>query len=178
MSIDQLELLLRLKSPHLASSLAYVPCAPRGWLSRDALLTRYAQERLLPTTVLEDTDEIDARRAALPNRLYEHSLRYIMRTNKSELYDFITDAMNRGDEQVLLGLVTRPYEHAADAELFTRVMIDERNLLWARRLVPILDRGNAVIAVGAAHLPGPRGVITLLRRSGYQVVPSYVDALR
>ncbi|MFU0506185.1 TraB/GumN family protein [Pseudaminobacter sp. NGMCC 1.201702] len=50
---------------------------------------------------------------------------------------------------------------------FEEAMITARNKVMADRAEPILARGNAFIAVGAMHLPGPKGLIELLRRQGF-----------
>lgn len=53
------------------------------------------------------------------------------------------------------------------------------NLLWRRnvrmvkRIRPRLLDGNAFIAVGALHLPGERGLLSLLERMGYTVSAIY-----
>lgn len=59
----------------------------------------------------------------------------------------------------------------ADYELFLKYLISDRNHVMAERAVPIIDRGNAFIAVGALHLPGKDGIIELLRAKGYRVTP-------
>ena len=48
-------------------------------------------------------------------------------------------------------------------------MVTARNRTMAANAAPILQRGNAFIAVGALHLPGEKGLIELLRRDGYTV---------
>ncbi|KAB2720432.1 TraB/GumN family protein [Brucella intermedia] len=58
-----------------------------------------------------------------------------------------------------------------DYDLFLKYLISDRNHVMADRAVPIIDKGNAFIAVGALHLPGADGVIELLRAKGYRVVP-------
>jgi len=58
-----------------------------------------------------------------------------------------------------------------DYDLFLKYLISDRNHVMADRAVPIIDKGNAFIAVGALHLPGTDGVIELLRAKGYRVVP-------
>jgi uncharacterized protein YbaP (TraB family) len=35
----------------------------------------------------------------------------------------------------------------------------------------MLEKGNAFIAVGALHLPGETGLVSLLRERGYTVSP-------
>jgi uncharacterized protein YbaP (TraB family) len=39
----------------------------------------------------------------------------------------------------------------------------------ATNAAPILAGGNVFIAVGALHLPGPEGLVELLRKAGYTV---------
>ncbi|WP_273792176.1 TraB/GumN family protein [Brucella anthropi] len=58
-----------------------------------------------------------------------------------------------------------------DYELFLKYLISNRNHVMADRAVPIIDKGNAFIAVGALHLPGKEGIIELLRAKGYLVTP-------
>lgn len=48
-------------------------------------------------------------------------------------------------------------------------LIDARNAVMVARLRSGLARGNAFVAVGAAHLPGEAGMLHLLEREGYQV---------
>lgn len=57
-----------------------------------------------------------------------------------------------------------------DAELdrLDQRLVFERNADWIPKLERIMDGGGAFIAVGAAHLPGSRGVIALLAARGYR----------
>jgi uncharacterized protein YbaP (TraB family) len=52
-------------------------------------------------------------------------------------------------------------------------MVNDRNIAWIPVMRPVmrhyLDEGNAVVVVGAAHLPGQSGLIHLLEKSGYAV---------
>lgn len=52
---------------------------------------------------------------------------------------------------------------------FEQAMIIERNKTMLRTAEPILAAGNAFIAVGALHLPGPDGLVEMLRRNGHTV---------
>lgn len=47
----------------------------------------------------------------------------------------------------------------------------DRNKRWMVKLPTLLSAGNQFIAVGALHLPGPDGLIDLLRRQGYTLKP-------
>lgn len=50
----------------------------------------------------------------------------------------------------------------------TSLLID-RNARMRNAMLPLLEKGDAFIAVGALHLPGPTGLVALLRQSGYTV---------
>lgn len=56
-----------------------------------------------------------------------------------------------------------------DFGAFEAKIILERNYLMAERAEPILNDGNAFIAIGALHLPGEEGVIELLRKQGFDI---------
>ncbi|MFQ0813643.1 polysaccharide biosynthesis protein GumN [Brucella anthropi] len=58
-----------------------------------------------------------------------------------------------------------------DYDSFLKYLISDRNHRMVDRVVPIIDKGNAFIAVGALHLPGKDGIIELLRAKGYRVIP-------
>ncbi len=55
---------------------------------------------------------------------------------------------------------------------FEETMITARNKTMAEKAEPLLASGNAFIAVGALHLPGPEGLVELFRKAGYTVSPA------
>ncbi len=52
---------------------------------------------------------------------------------------------------------------------FKKTLLIDRNAKMRDAAIPLLEKGNAFIAVGALHLPGPTGLISLLREKGYAV---------
>lgn len=54
---------------------------------------------------------------------------------------------------------------------FTDILLVNRNENWVEKLKGILPAKSVLIAVGAGHLPGDKGVISLLRKAGYTVEP-------
>lgn len=48
-------------------------------------------------------------------------------------------------------------------------MIRDRNSRWVENMPKIMNEGSTLFVVGAAHLPGEDGVLTLLKRDGYKV---------
>ncbi|MFX1739919.1 TraB/GumN family protein [Paraburkholderia sp. A1RI_3L] len=77
-------------------------------------------------------------------------------------------ALNRGDYGAVLALVNTGYADPADAATFYRLMVAERNRAWMAPLQRYLNEGNALVLVGAAHLPGNAGLIQLLQQAGYR----------
>ena len=54
---------------------------------------------------------------------------------------------------------------------FTDLLLYHRNQNWVKKLKSLMLEKSLVIAVGAGHLPGEKGVINLLRKEGYTVTP-------
>jgi uncharacterized protein YbaP (TraB family) len=52
---------------------------------------------------------------------------------------------------------------------FKKTLLVDRNVKMRDAAGPMLEKGNAFIAVGALHLPGPTGLIALLRERGYTI---------
>jgi uncharacterized protein YbaP (TraB family) len=59
------------------------------------------------------------------------------------------------------------------ARVFHKRILDSRNKIMVKRMAPRLTEGNALIAVGAAHLPGRVGILNLLAKQGYTVARVY-----
>lgn len=51
------------------------------------------------------------------------------------------------------------------------ILLYNRNRNWVEKLKTLVKERSMVIAVGAGHLPGEKGVISLLRKEGYKVTP-------
>lgn len=54
---------------------------------------------------------------------------------------------------------------------FQHSIINERNRHMRDAALPLLAKGRALIAVGALHLVGDEGLVTLLRNAGYTLTP-------
>ena len=51
------------------------------------------------------------------------------------------------------------------------LLLNDRNKNWVKEMDSVLPHKSFLFAVGAAHLPGEKGVIELLRNKGYMVTP-------
>lgn len=86
------------------------------------------------------------------------------------IYDIqkkIQDAYRKGDLDLLDSLQTITETSAAFNEKF----LYKRNENQANAIDSIIRKQSLFVGVGAAHLPGQRGVIELLRKKGYKLRP-------
>ncbi|MCB0700813.1 MAG: TraB/GumN family protein, partial [Chitinophagaceae bacterium] len=83
--------------------------------------------------------------------MYEDLINAYSNQNLPEVYSFILQAKEDGDDM--------------------NVFIDERNEKWIVRMVEKMEQKPTFFAVGAGHLYGEKGLISLLRQSGYTVKP-------
>jgi uncharacterized protein YbaP (TraB family) len=65
------------------------------------------------------------------------------------------------------------YDDSDIDDKFTYELIEKRNIRMAERIQPVLQQGNAFVAIGALHLPGDNGVLHLLEQQGYSVSSVY-----
>ncbi len=86
----------------------------------------------------------------------------------------LTDAY-RNQELNKLDEMTKKDESIGD---FADLLLYNRNANWAKKLQTLMAKNSLVIAVGAGHLPGEKGVINLLRKAGYTVEPVKNDMLK
>jgi uncharacterized protein YbaP (TraB family) len=77
------------------------------------------------------------------------------------------EAYRRGD----LSLMDSLDQLLSSSRVFTEKFLYDRNVIQAGSIDSILRHKSLFVAVGAAHLPGSRGVIELLRKKGYTLRP-------
>jgi uncharacterized protein len=147
---------------------------PRSGEFLDLLLTRLAERQGKPVQGLETIDEQLAVLSGFPlaeqitllkdaldgleetPRLQEAMLRAYLDADLDELARQGEKALAQGSSKEL-------------SRRFWTALIDERNQRMAKRLEPLLARGNAFVAVGALHLPGDEGLLKRLTAQGYRL---------
>jgi hypothetical protein len=167
---------LTYKSAGLASEIAMYHCATPGLRSRDKLLERAALKHGLKPSPLESQAQVNKQRMAVPERIYLHTLFTAFTPASREGSRRAVAALNTGDYEDILTALNALAETPADAEIYYKLMVTERNRAWMPNLTRYLDEGQAFVNVGAAHLPGPQGLIALLRSRGYRVEPILLSA--
>ncbi len=84
-----------------------------------------------------------------------------------DISEKIQDAYKRGDLD-LLDSLDRKIDRS---DAFREKFLYYRNEIQANSMDSIMKKSSLFVGVGSAHLPGPRGVIELLRKKGYHLRP-------
>ena len=142
----------------------------------DELVADIAHENKIETVGLESIIEQIEVLNGLPRDTERALLIAIIRqTDRAE--DFIETSVARYVEEDIGGLLAwlrsaEPIPGVAEAQIplaFLDRLITLRNHRMHDRVLPLLSRGGAFLAVGADHLPGDEGLLTLFEKGGYHV---------
>lgn len=97
----------------------------------------------------------------------EQDYNYKKYQNIYAVYEKIEDAYRRGDLDDLDSLT----KISGKTKNFQKYLLEDRNEIFVHSMDSIFKNQSLFAGVGAAHLPGPKGVIELLRQKGYTVEP-------
>jgi uncharacterized protein YbaP (TraB family) len=162
-------------------SLAMTACertrAAAGLLPLDMRIAEHGKRRKIPVVGLET---LEAQLRALAALSEGEQLQILKVTLK--YYDRADDLMETMVQRYLardLGTIwpfqielARKAGYPADAfTAFERQMVGVRNAAMRDAALPLLKEGGVFIAVGALHLPGKQGLVTLFQNAGYTLVP-------
>jgi len=152
------------------------PRKTRSILFLDLKLQHKATLQHKPTYGLETMDEqlevFEGLSVDEQIQLLKEALKY--QSANAEQMDRLMQAYLNRDLAALAAISDRYQARAGPAynKLMDRLLA-KRNHRMIERMQPRLKEGNAFIAVGALHLPGNSGLLTLLENSGYRVTPVY-----
>lgn len=96
-----------------------------------------------------------------------------MGTLMADMLETMTDLYLSGDVGMVMPMMKLVSELPAEGDegyaAFEERLLRQRNHIMADRVDATLAKGNVFMAVGALHLPGPEGVVELLRQRGYRL---------
>lgn len=92
-----------------------------------------------------------------------------------EIFERLIAAYLDGDLERLARLAERQMDGLPEPviEHFNEAGLAARNRRMLERAEPWLESGGLIIAVGALHLPGERGLMAMLRERGWKLEPVY-----
>lgn len=117
---------------------------------------------------------------------YEQSTQFMKLARKEEMNELDEtsyDAKDRREHQQLLAQLEPAYRNQdldlidslnkkTTSKSFDKYILVERNKVFVQNMDSVMKSGKSIFAgMGCAHLPGPNGVIEMLRQLGYTVEP-------
>lgn len=141
-------------------------------LQIDAAVQRRVAERNIPVYSLETVDDQIELLFDTPIRLQAEDLLEMCRNDSviAETAQEMAELYRQQDLFALWQLMTDEEDGEYDPADLDRLIFG-RNRKWAERLAIELPQHATLVAVGAGHLPGEQGLISLLRNRGYTVEP-------
>lgn len=143
----------------------------------DTRLQAVAEARGIPIHALETIEEQIETLSGLPQHHQLAMLRQVIDLHAD------LDALFEGMIALYLqrdigGVQARLVDQSVGAEdalleAFLERMVYARNVRMVERMAPRLAEGNALIAVGALHLPDERGILALLAAQSYSIARVY-----
>ncbi len=150
----------------------------KGGKILDRLIEQSAQRAEIPVEGLEEYDEI---LGILSSGTYEEQVQYLMMG--LPLLEQAGDALEVTKRLYMSGEITKIWEFSRmEAErvfkpekvrpVFREAydhLVTTRNQNWMDTLLPALEEGGAVVAVGALHLGGRSGLLPMLEAEGFTI---------
>ena len=139
----------------------------------------------MESLIMEEAKDADKKIKGLETMNYQLSIfdKIPYKLQAKQLYEMVTKTRDTTESHELAEL-TNAYRNQQLDKLgemtmredmgmknFTDLLLYTRNANWAKKLQELMSGKSLVVAVGAGHLPGKRGVINLLRQAGYKVEP-------
>lgn len=148
-----------------------------GRIVLDAALANIARSRGLPLHGLETFDEHFALFDSMTEEDQIKMLRLSLKGTHRirQYYEYMVRLYLDRDLRGIMR-VTGEFMAGLDPELrkaFEEKLLYARNKIMVRRMQKQFREGDAFVAIGAAHLPGHRGVLYLLEKRGYRVARVY-----
>lgn len=139
-------------------------------LAYESVLTEEAKKLKKEVTGLEAVSEQLALFNSIPADSIVNELMAIIdgSTTEQDEYEKLVRLYKEQDLAALHTYISQS-QHSSGGML--DAFLDQRNEKWIERMVDKMDKTSVFFAVGAGHLWGEKGLITLLKKSGYKVEP-------
>jgi len=161
-------------TPAIGNQLCEVAAKKHGKPFLDTKIMKLALEDGKQLVALETTQEQLTAIASMPR---DFQIKALVETLElGEKLDDIRQTIKRlyisGDIAMIVPALrhfTENQDTKQDFNLFQEKLVIQRNFNMIKRADAYFQKGGAFMAVGALHLPGKTGLISLLQQRGYQV---------
>ena len=138
----------------------------------DMFIYRTGRKYNKKTVGLEDTKTslINIMNADLSNaRPKEENMAALQKILKNNQYEEVMMNFYREKDLDMIDSLTV----LSTSEDYLKALLYDRNTVMVKSIDSLAQKGSLFAAVGAAHLPGKKGIIEMLRKKGYTVTPVF-----
>ncbi|MCP4184796.1 MAG: TraB/GumN family protein [Hyphomicrobiales bacterium] len=161
-------------APAIGNQLCEIEAKKQGKPFLDAKIMNMALEDGKELIALETTEE---QLTAISSMPWDFQIKALVETLElGDRLDDIRQTMKRLYIKGDIGMIVPALRHFTkkpdanpDFTEFQDKLVDQRNVRMVKRANEYFQKGNSFMAVGAMHLPGITGIISLLEQGGYQV---------
>jgi uncharacterized protein len=141
-------------------------CQPEGW---EQQLMKMAKEKTMSVYGLEKVEDQMGVLDSIPYKVQAEMFMKTMYDIDSARSGFqkLVEVYKQQDIQQMIKMNTEDDDFGD----YESVMLKKRNESWIPVIATAMKNKTSFFAVGAAHLAGDFGVISLLRKQGYKVTP-------
>ena len=144
-----------------------LPCAQEQ--AYETEFVRMAKDQNKPVRGLETMEDQVSIFDSIPGKTQAGMIMDMVRHYDSEKLDFHRMVAFYKAQQV--DSLYQMLEESPDTKIDQDLLLDRRNRKWVPLISGAIRQGPCFIAVGAGHLGGPQGLLSLLKRQGYTVKP-------
>lgn len=141
----------------------------------DLFIYQYARKKNIDVLNLEDFKETNRLQALsmLPDKdqslaIKKNKKSYYSKWNK---YMSVREAMEDAYRNGKLNIIDSITKMTSKSDTYLHYFLHERNKIMVKGIDTLAKDKSLFIGIGAAHLPGEKGVINLLRKEGYLLRP-------
>ncbi|TDW96532.1 TraB/GumN family protein [Dinghuibacter silviterrae] len=144
-----------------------LPCAKEQ--AYETEFVEMARDRNKPIRGLETMEEQVSIFDSIPGKIQAGMIMDMVRHYDSQKLDFHRMVAFYKAQEV--DSLYQMLQESPDTKIDQDLLLNRRNRKWVPLIGAAIRQGPCFIAVGAGHLGGPQGLLSLLRRQGYTVKP-------
>jgi len=164
------EAVIRRFKPWVVIAMLSMPKSAGG-LILDMVLYQRATSQGKPASGLESAQEQLAvfEGLSLQDQIELLEMTLKQQSSQAQVFEQLIEAYAADDLNRIATIAKLDHRQAQieSARNFMVRLNDDRNRRMVQRIIPYLEKGNSFIAVGALHLAGPQGILSLIRQNGY-----------
>ena len=141
----------------------------------DLFIYQYARKKKINVVNLEDFKETNRLQAL--SMLPDKDKKELFKKNKKSYYSnwnkymSVREAMEDAYRNGRLNIIDSITKMTSKSDNYLHYFLHERNKIMVKGIDTLAQQKSIFIGIGAAHLPGEKGVISLLKKKGYTLRP-------